>query len=520
MAEAITGLTIGALGAILTIRNGIERFINDLDHYKNFSDRLIPILSQLATITINVETWKCFWHIHENTSFSLYIAYWGHNGAKLIVEQLSDIRLKIFKVTQQFESIYPQVAATFDRTILPETRFSEHNEVETLRLSLRKYTARVGWRFKLAGLVRIPALQESLKLLEDSAKDLERLSQSQFIKAVSKNKNDSHLETLKEKVALHEYLVRLAQSPALASDALKPRNVYLDMRLDYQTTPDNRMMAIGRFAGEGMLPLYVRAQDSNSRIKIDVCIKEARSQSISNHSIVPVADDLHHALTQLSTEDGCSMYQFRDKSGTHTFTVQKTTALSSDTASLRRLLAHGHNLGGPCLFRTSEKLKLGYQLVECALPLLRTSWLSNLCSCAIRRTTDRENLYAIRFGQKQHYEPRSGMSISDAWCKEDWQRMQIRRIGVLLTEIATGKNVVEASFNRETGRVRIYFDEINLERDQASNDCTNDAQIAARVEEGAGQDFREAVDYCLREPLATDIDVEELGSFFHNVIDP
>lgn len=248
-------------------------------------------------------------------------------------------------------------------------------------------------------------------------------------------------------------------------------------------------------------------------IKVDVCIEEQRDAP--ECSIVSIAENLHDALRKLSQADDFNKYQIRDFDEKHIFTVHRTDAPQKNTAILRCLLAFVRGLRWPNLFRQSEKLKLVYKLVECALPLLRTSWLSSLCSCAVRRTEDRDNLYAIRFGEKQHYGTRSGECMRNVWCYGDWQKMRIRRIGVLLTEIATGNNVVKAILNQETGHVRIYFDENTLERDENFNDSINVSQIAARVEEGAGRDFRDVVGYCLEGPFADDIEINDLENFSH-----
>jgi Ethanolamine utilization protein EutJ (predicted chaperonin) len=98
--------------------------------------------------------------------------------------------------------------------------------------------------------------------------------------------------------------------------------------------------------------------------------------------------------------------------------------------------------------------------------------------------------------------------------------MQLRRLGVVLTQIATRNNIVKAVFNQETSHVRIFFDEGTLEKDETYNDFINAIDIARRVEDEASADFREAVQYCLEEPFAGGNDVGELESFFLNVVNP
>jgi hypothetical protein len=193
------------------------------------------------------------------------------------------------------------------------------------------------------------------------------------------------------------------------------------MRLEHHATPDERISTLVGFAKVKMLPLYMHARHSDIDIDVDMCITEPNNVSDSDN--VPNANDLHDALQKLSQRNDIDTCQFTDAIGKHNFLVQRTDARQRDTRSLRFLLARARTLGGPNLFTPSEKWKLGYELVECVLPLLRTNWLSDLCSCAIilEKDCDRKKSICHPIRGRTALWSTIRECIQNAWCHSDWQ---------------------------------------------------------------------------------------------------
>ena len=94
--------------------------------------------------------------------------------------------------------------------------------------------------------------------------------------------------------------------------------------------------------------------------------------------------------------------------------------------------------------------------------------------------------------------------------------MHIRRLGVLLTEIAIGSPIFELAFNRPEKEVEIDFEPTESE--------TGGAQlkdILRRVSRESSQDFVDAVNYCLRQGIAPgEVHKRDLESFYDNVVAP
>lgn len=117
-----------------------------------------------------------------------------------------------------------------------------------------------------------------------------------------------------------------------------------------------------------------------------------------------------------------------------------------------------HSLHGE--FSKEQRTKLAYELAESALILLGTGWFSELCSCAVRRCclddTRDEYEYSVRIKNVRHLEPGSGEAQAlKQWCEEELKDMHIRRLGIVLAEIAIGAYIFGAVYNHNKKRVEI-----------------------------------------------------------------
>ena len=119
-----------------------------------------------------------------------------------------------------------------------------------------------------------------------------------------------------------------------------------------------------------------------------------------------------------------------------------------------------------------------------------------------------------RLSHTDHVDPETGSACHlTQWCEQELRDMHIRRLGVLLIEIATGSPVYEVFFNRLENDVEIDFD------DGASESKTTD--ILQRVSREGSEDLRDAIRYCLKQgTLARDIGPTDLESFYDHVIEP
>jgi hypothetical protein len=509
---SIVGFSFGALGFLLTVRNGVEKILVDKDKFKNFSKILVPLICELASLTSFIDHWKTYWHIQDGTPDSLFLAYWGVDGAEKIKNLLTHIQSTSNELHDQFESVYARElrAVRRDSPSAPNGGQFDTSRIQKLKKAGSNSKA------YLYTLMTDSIFQIHLQKLKKDIEVLKELSENLFITHARHN-NRNHWEGIKESFALQNRLVRLAQSAAIESRSLEPvcthpRAVYVDLRLDRNTTADVRMDAIYSHLRDDMLPFYMVAHQLDNDVAINVCVQVMKQISFSELW----APDLYHAVERLckpETSPGAKIY-FKDSQSNSVFMANRTDVAITTTESLRCFLAAAKNKNR---FRRSERVQLGYELAEYALLLLRTNWLSDICGCCVRRAQGFNTQYAVRFGQIEHLDPTTGTRVPEKqWCEADWRRMHIRRIGVLLAEIAIGANVLAAKLDEETDSVQIDFGS-GFEDDIYKN---IDA-ILARVEDEAGYDWRDAIKHCLGQGLTpADVGLSDLDMFFIKVVNP
>ena len=92
MAElSIIGLVLGSVGFIATLRNGIQTVLHDADAFKAQPEVLEPLAAKLSLLSIKIETWQSFWHIHNGSPGELFSSYWGERGSRDIRRLLSHV---------------------------------------------------------------------------------------------------------------------------------------------------------------------------------------------------------------------------------------------------------------------------------------------------------------------------------------------------------------------------------------------------------------------------------------------
>lgn len=173
-------------------------------------------------------------------------------------------------------------------------------------------------------------------------------------------------------------------------------------------------------------------------------------------------------------------------------------------------------------FRGLSGRGLAYELAECALLFLRTEWFSKICSYTIYRleSADLKPVHTVRISRldhSDHVDPESGQPCHRTmWCEQELLNMHIRRLGVLLTEIAIRSPVVEVAFNDWENDVEIDF---TAEGDKLETSLRRD--ILRRVRRESSEDFMDAVGYCLKQGnIPRDVVQADLESFYDHVVEP
>ncbi|KAI4125119.1 MAG: hypothetical protein LQ338_004447 [Usnochroma carphineum] len=537
MAElSIVGFVLGSLSFVVTVRNGIERVLQDADAYKAQIEILVPLSSKLEILSIHLNIWQSFWWINDGTPEELFSSYWGDTGSAEIRRLLAHVHKSFEKVNVEFESKYGHVLP--DRTARepPNRRaYSKENDLESLESLTQFHARRMSrlQRFNIA-LFTGSLFHKHLESIERSINLLQELSEKRFVEYVCAYRDEdwkSHVEY----TAARSHLTLLADRSAIASQALQDlveasEDHNVDFCLDHGAHPDQRQQKIIEFARECCIPynFCVSPRHASGMPRLRVQCRETTRSVLSD---VAWDQTLRHALRKLchdeNTSNGCCTYvkTAEDAPGfvltsyhfpEHGLENLRTFMISNRSEYARRLQGE---------FSRTERTRLAYELAECALLFLRTEWFSGLCSCSIYRleSADLKPVHTVRVNRlshSDHVDSESGEPCHQTqWCEQELLNMHIRRLGVLLVEIAIGTPVVEVAFNDSKNDVEIDLDA--RDNETGTTHAAHFQDILRRVRRESSEDFMDAVGYCLKQGTAPrDVVQADLESFYDHVVEP
>lgn len=535
MAElSIVGFVLGSLSFGVTLRNGIERVLQDVDAYKAQMEILVPLSSRLALVSIHLESWRVFWHIYDGTPSELFSSYWGPNGSEEIRRLLSLAFNQFEKVDAEFKSKYGhQTRGRFVQWNPNQTSYDKARDgdlLENLTLSLTRERSRL--RRMNTALFTGPIFQRHLEILEKSISLLHELSEKRFIENVG-TYDDKEWKSRVEHTATRSYLIDLAEKSTRASQALgdmvKTSDEHnIDFYLDHGANPDQRQEAIIESARNSYIPYNFSVsprQGASGVTGLKIQCQEATQSPVAD---VAWNKNLSHALQELSCNgdppDGFRTY-IRTAEDAPGFLMSSHLCHEQVYENLRTFMMSKKTQHDRCLhgeFSRTERTKLAYELVECALLFLRTGWFSKLCSCSIYRleSNDLKPAHTVRIRRldhSDHVDAESGQPCLQAtWCEQELVDMHIRRLGVLLVEIAVGSPVIEVAFNHAKNDVEIDFD---ARGDESSTAKRKD--ILRRVRREGNEDIMDAVGYCLKQSTTPQEMVQaDLEEFYDRVVEP
>jgi hypothetical protein len=126
----------------------------------------------------------------------------------------------------------------------------------------------------------------------------------------------------------------------------------------------------------------------------------------------------------------------------------------------------------------------------------------------------------IRISGVHHVDTESGEPAEQRqWCEIGLRNMHIRRLGLLLTEISLQTAVKNAFYDEERTEIGITLGLNHV--DPTTTPLLGLREIGKRVRRATSEDFREAVQYCLKNGTAArDNRQQDLNYFYDIVVAP
>ena len=482
---------------------------------------MVPFALDLILLEDKLEAWQRLWHIPKDGPEEISGNLWGRERAGLIRVTLEDIQIKLDKLLKDFKKRYgnDEIADHLAEleTSNSWTRTQMQKELQEA-FACYKRSSRLAKRIGTA-LIYPAIFKDQITGLVELLAKLENLSIIYFIETARgghENGWKDHVST----VVFRTHVESLSSITATGSDALrtailKSPSLTADFFLNHSREPDRRLECLENFARKRTITYqsYLSKKGKANRTHPVLCCKPSQvgKKSIVSGENVPLADILHDFQAQPPPKGTVT---YHDSSlGTHfSFDYQGSSTLSSNC--LKSILSEKK------LAQTlsqAERKQLSYELAECALLFLRTSWFSELCTCALRRNVVQQDLsttFTFRIGNVKHIQP-DDHEEHPPWCTQELKGMHIRRFGVLLTELCLGKLAFDVRTSDSFDAVEIDF------ADSSKSSFTSLEEVLREIEIEVPDDFKEAVRHCLLQKTSPEaITRDQIEEFHDDVVEP
>jgi hypothetical protein len=516
----LVSASLGIVSFVITVRNTIDKILKDIDAVERHAEELVPLRNRIGLCRDKLRIWKYFWQVHKRTPDQLFIAYWGDRGSQDIGQLLSYLSRDSLRIREEFRSKYSEIAAgpsfryLSDEPVLQSlSREWKHDKAQLVNKLKRLCTA----------LFTGETFQRHLKSFEDNIELLQDESKTTFI-AINLAYKDVGWKKDVLMVTNKVHLIELASKSTRASEALRRICVGMtDHTIDYQlghaTSFDRRMETLSESVRSGHLTYHLSAAHSSAPTDIlGVYCQETRRSAHDGD------DQFSRALQRLFRDRAADQRIYLRPEGTSiSFVFGTCPCTCYHSHSLRSLMmAPNSEEDDRQYFLSQERPLLAYELAECALLFLKTGWFCDLCSCSVLRTEDRagRTSFMIRISGVHHVDAKSGEPAEQRqWCETSLRNMHIRRLGLLLTEISLQTAVKNAVYDEARTEIGITLGLNHV--DPATTSLLGLREIGKRVRRATSEDFREAVQYCLKNGTAArDICQQDLDYFYDIVVAP
>lgn len=496
MPEPVTifTITLSIIGFFNTIRTGIQTIYDDTKSWKRFRQDLDGFRVNLHSREDFIATWKDKWMVwNEDEDEEFYEYLWG-KGWTLIRDSL-----------KQINSIFKGI----DKAIKPLLKKSKPN-----------------WIVKLQYIFKQKDIKSELANLIQQVDSLGDMATRKF--------SDLHGNQEIHHIGNRRKLIRLAMQTSEISDSLyqtclpAANHLVIDLELDLFNTSDTqpRSQAISTSEKAKILNFAFLAK------------AQRRPDDLFVRTRVHNKPDLRNEECQISFQRAFTKYTHtRQPSGfttsTHRFCVQDgSQETDKQSISFRTLLRDPQHHGSIAanLQSNAPKIKMAFELAEFVLLLLRTAWIEGLCSCMVHRrrpSPDIENFY-LRVGHVQHLDPQQATNApGNPWCKSSVASslvgLQLRYLGILLTEIAIGSPILDVqplvtSGSGGPAQIQLVFMTTGTPprlQPELLQDTLDRVRAATR------EVYVEAVKYCLKSSWTrNDIQEEQLEEYYWSVLVP
>ena len=464
---------IAALGWYGMLRTGIQLVHDDWKAAPKYKQEITNMLVDLSHQERGLEKWKKQWMISEYTPDEILSMYWGGPDSRIIQSKLDMIKTNVLETKKELENI-----ATLNEGKWIETKLRNKKRQAKFILTKKSYIQKL-----------IDTVPNSVDAIDKAANRGWEAQQEQLYGGVLHN-TPYHTQ-----IAL--LLVQIAKQTRRDLNALRRctqalRDFYIELDLDVfdaltALSKDVHSATVATAAAAGHMRLDLLLRESEDPTAEMVRARVERSLAVPGGYARAI-----DAFRSVMTAQQASIHYFALNNST-IFSLCKTFRESDPCSPTRESLRQKISRNAPKSYneRTNQlspctlvlgdisTFRVAYELSQACLIFLRTTWISEICGCALRcggrQLSPTDRCYEFGLNMETTHQlpcwrnpnnPSNATAfiqgeMDDSWCTTDgnWNVMTkpLRRLGLLLLEITLGTIVLQTRTNSDGSITHIFL---------------------------------------------------------------
>jgi hypothetical protein len=466
LASAVFTATNGCIGSFNIVGTWVVKLVNFAEACGEAKDRIQVLQSEVDFCRINLDLWQKKWKLDRTTTTRWQKELWGEKTL-LICMKVTRIQDKCNMFKKEFEKFFqPQMSTYLDnaisngRTISQDRALSDYRSDGEQDVSIKKIIEFTR-RLDTLGTKWVKEMQAWLEELFETADTafLDKRGEK-----VSGRLTDAQLQVIRSSTLMQMAFELRNASEGLyqsldAAVTAQATNRSTKLKIDLTGARDGFLLETvqSQTAAQLIYHLFLQWDGSPKEVcvegPIDVEELQGAADFLSAYCQIPRQSDI-----LIDDEPESKIFRSRTPREeerlvkSHDITIEDSQWVPTSLAEFLVGLEHLEIQNCNRIFPLLERINLAFKVVESAVLLAGTSWLSSMGSDSLRLSQPSQGR-----GSYYNYTIDLDKPAQRTWKSFQQLASHIFRVGVVLVEIGYGRRVSDFDYN-QWGILQFWFD--------------------------------------------------------------
>lgn len=454
------------------LRGGVQLVHDDWKAKQKYKQEIGNMMVDLQNQERGLQSWKKKWMISNHTPNTILLAYWGDEELKIILQKLELIKSE----TEEVKKELVKITALEEKDWTSMRRFKKKRQAKFI-WTKRKYLREL--------IESVPKSMDTITKAADRGWDAQ---QERLYGGISNN-SAYHTQMAFHLVQIARHMRHDLNALHVCTQALREFSIELDLDMFdaiAARSKDVHTETVAEAAAAGHLKLDLLLRGSNDP---DAEVVRAKVERKISPELPDVYATANVAFKSVMTAEQASVYYFALNTST-VFSLYKSVRRGDPCSRARESLRQKISRNMPPSYNQDTNqlnpstlilgelstFRVAYELSQACLIFLRTTWISDLCGCGVhcgdRHHSTMDKWYEFGLNMeiahrppiwRNPYHPQGPGStiVGESWCMNtgEWNALTkpIRRLGLLLLEIALGTSVIETKNDANGAVTHVVF---------------------------------------------------------------